>query len=210
MATTQPVSAAFSVAAGPFGEMARSVLATIDRVHLVGPLPRIPIDDRVGALGADGSYRFQPRRGRAHGIGVDPAAPHPELTLLHEIGHFLDHQALGRPGSFASRRHPDLADWRRAVGATRCSQELRETRRLAALIGDPVHDFDYLLDVGERWARSYAQYVIAKSGDPALAQQIAATRRSDAPYRLAHWEADDFDAVVVTIDDLMRRKGWLR
>ena len=209
MATPEVVSAAFILPAGRLGERVRHVLAVIDAVHQAGPLPRIPIDDRVGVPGADGRYRYQPRRGRTQGSGLNPSAPRLELVLLHEIGHFLDHRAFGCPGRFASRRHPDLADWRRAVLASDACVELRRDRRLAALSGQTVDAFEYLLDPSELWARSYAQYVTHRSGDATLLEQLAKTRLSVAPYHLAQWEDDDFRPIGATIDGLLRRKGWL-
>ena len=205
-----PISTAFVLPTGRPGERARRVLAVIDSVHRAGPLPRIPIDERVGAPGADGRYRFDRRRGEARGIGISRTAPHPELTVLQEIGHFLDHQAFGHRGRFASIRHPELADWRRTAMGSRAWQRIRDARQLAALTGSPIADFEYLLDPTEVLARSYAQYVTLKSGDPTLARQLAAMRLAEPPYHLALWEDDDFGSIVTTIGDLLRQKGWLR
>ena len=130
------VSTAFILPAGEFGDRARRVLEVVDRIHRVGPLPRVPIDHRVEVAGADGQYRFTRHRGEARGIGISQSAPHLELVLLHEIGHFLDHQALGNRGGFASTRHPTLDGWRHAVRASRTFHALSQGRRLLA-IGEP-------------------------------------------------------------------------
>ena len=37
------------------------------------------------------------------------------LATVYEIGHFLDHQGIGPMDEPASRRHPDLSEWRQLV-----------------------------------------------------------------------------------------------
>jgi len=204
------VSAALTFPVGPLAARVRHVVAVIDGVHRVGSLPLIPIDHRVEVPGADGQYRFNRRNGRARGIGIGRNAPSPEFVLLHEIGHFLDHQALGNRGGFASTRHPDLDDWRQAITESPTYEALSRGRRLLAF-GDPsINDFQYLLDYTELWARSYAQYVALESQDPTLLRQLAAPPLGAVPYLWARWRDDDFDPVRAAIHALLRTKGWLR
>jgi hypothetical protein len=202
----RPVSAALALPTGRLGELARFALAVVDRVHLDGELPRIPIDRYRDKSHFEGQYRYKVNSGRAQGIGIDPFGPVPEFAVLHEIGHFLDHQALGKPGAFASNRHPDLEEWRRAVRATRSYLGLRELREK----NPSFPGVRFLLKYTELWARSYSQYVAVKSQNTTLLQQLANDREhQELPYNWAHWEDDDFAPIVAVIDRLLRRKGWL-
>ena len=79
------ISTALIVAPDELGERVRRVLDVIDRIHGVGPLPRIPLDHRVEVPGADRQYRFKRRSGEASGIGISQTAPHLELVLLHDL-----------------------------------------------------------------------------------------------------------------------------
>jgi len=203
------VSAALAPSAGPLAERVRHVVAVIDGVHRVGSLPRIPIDHRIDVPGADGQCRFNRRNGQARGIGLSRDAPSPEFVLLHEFGHFIDHQALGNRGGFASSRHPDLADWRRVVARTRTYQALVRVKRARERIGRDVDRVAYLLDYNELWSRSYAQYVTVQSQDAMLLLQLAQESTIPRPLRrLVQWDRDDFFPILDAIDVPFHRKGW--
>jgi hypothetical protein len=195
-------------------------LTIVDRVHRVGELPRIPIDHVLERHVARASYRYQINRGRALGIGIDPVEKHIESLVLHEIGHFLDHQGLGRRGGFASPRHPDLAQWRMAVVSTHSIQRLRmleraEYERLAILVGEDSAveariTIAYLRDYTEIWARSYVQYIAHQSRDQVLLRQLAEERAElNAVEGLAFWDGDDFLIISKAIQALFVRKGWI-
>jgi hypothetical protein len=164
----QPVSAALEVQDELLRGVAARALAAVDRVHLVGALPRIPLDARRDFPRLEGQYRYKANTGRTLAIGIDPGGPVPELTVLHEVGHFLDLQALGKVGAFASSsRHPIMVEWERAVRATRTHRRLREMLRMndldlarATRSGDIAQQrasLRYLVRYTEFWARSYAQ-----------------------------------------------------
>jgi hypothetical protein len=211
VAEPELVSAAFVLPAGAFGERMRRVLGLIDGVHRVGPLPRIPIVERARKFGLDGRYRFHPHRGTPRAIEISQMATVQELTLIHEIGHFLDHQALGRPGSFASRRQLDLDVWRRAIEASQAVGRLRVIRRERELLAEDVTQVSYLLDYTELWARSFTQYVLTKGGDATLRRQLdEVTASRPSPFHLAQWSEDDHVSIVSAIDRLVIAKGWLR
>lgn len=196
-----------AVPAGAFGERVRRVLALIDAVHRAPPLPSVRITASTRTWGSDGWYRFD-RAGRPREIVLNPESTALELAVVHEIGHVLDHQVLGRPGGFASRRDPALLAWRSAVGASAACAEIRRDRRDRELIGRAVDDCVYLLRFEEMWARSYAQYIAATSGDELIGRQVAAAQMQSVRHRPQQWTAEDFAPILAAIDDLLRRKGW--
>lgn len=155
-------------------------------------------------------------------ILLDSAGKRRPWTLIHEIGHFLDHQALGERGRFASWSDEGLATWRDAVDGSRAIELLQEIladggvtifedvleRRIA---GSQAFIEQQLL-YPEVWARSYVQYIAVRSGDPILLSHLAAQLRTsagggDAPYTL-QWETDDFLPVLSAIDQVFQGKGW--
>lgn len=201
------VGAAFAVPAGAFGERVRRVLELIDGVHRAPPLPRISVAASPRTFGVDGWYGYG-RDGRPSGIVLDPASAALEVAFLHEVGHALDHQALGRPGRFASVKDSTLREWRTAAFNSAAAHVLRDARREADLNQLPTHDFDYLLNPRELWARSYAQFIALHSNHPILAQQMLATRLDPYPYNRAYWRDDDFAPIAATIAALFRQEGW--
>jgi hypothetical protein len=201
-------SEAFVVPEGEFGERVRRVLGVIDTVHRVAPLPRIPIVERIMPLGIEGAYQYDRRRGRPRSIDINREAPHPDLTLVHEIGHLPDHQILGNPAGFASFRHPELENWRQCVIASRAWSALRTARWAIIAGGGPVGQLDYLLDESELWARSYAQFIVSRSRDHALTADMEHVRQQEQPIRWAQWEPEDVAPIMQAIEALIHNKGW--
>ena len=203
------VSSAFVVPNDPAWSWVKETLATVDRVHTDGHLPRIPIYARITFPGADGQYRYKRGTGTAQGIGISPAGPNPELTLLHEIGHFLDHQSLGNRGGFASIRHPLLVDWRLAVDATETVRRLRQAQIDSGWTDSMTGASRYLLEYPELWARSYAQYIAIMTADVQLFDQINQIRaQHDRPFNLSPWPDLEFVPIQHAIDALFGLKGW--
>jgi hypothetical protein len=98
------------------GQEVRRTLREIDSLHSTGTqrLSRIPIEEEINPT-RFGAYA-RPVGGNPVRITVERDGDHKGLTTAHEIGHFLDHQALGTPGEFASEANlPEMAGWRMAV-----------------------------------------------------------------------------------------------
>ena len=217
----QPVSAALDLRSELLRVPAERALAAIDRVHLAAGLPRIPLDTRRDDPLFRGHYRIKRNSGQALGIGIDPDDPALEFIIVHELGHFLDHQGLGRPGSWASLRLDELRAWRQAVDATPSIKRLRgllalSDTELARRTGEATivrqrARARYLLAYTEAWARSYAQYIAIRAGEGLLLDQLAAERISGGVIgSLGQWSDEEFLSVAATIDDVLSRRGWMR
>jgi hypothetical protein len=201
----KPISQAFDVPAGPDEDPIRLALSAIDRVHGDGALPPLTVHLEALAPGQQGYY--DPVEVR---LAVSPSASRPTLTLIHEIGHVLDHHGLGGAKALASQRHPLLADWRSVTRQTQKHQILRyitQTSWDAVAIATATH---LLLDE-ELWARAFAQYVVVRSKFEALSNQLDETRRPVAGtvYLPRQWDDGDFAPVADSIDRLFRRLGWI-
>lgn len=152
--------------------------------------------------------------GTAFDILVSSDGDDPAFTLVHEVGHYLDHQALGvAPGTFASAAG-ELCELLDSLEMTDAVRELRRLERqapialsdvggLAVILDDD--DFAYLLEPEELFARSYAQYVAVRSGDPTLLRDLLAAQRIVYPQQ---WKDRDFEAVAAAFDEVLEALGW--
>jgi hypothetical protein len=77
----------------PFARQFRHVVSIVDQLHRFPKLPTIPVlitkSQREG-----GGYIFRVRPPVPLSINISVRADSPPITLLHEIGHLLDHLAL--------------------------------------------------------------------------------------------------------------------
>jgi hypothetical protein len=199
-------------------------LAIIDRVHVAGALPKIPVHNSYNAS-RPSAGGFVSREGVPISIDVNTYkdfAPSAMLTFIHEIGHFLDLSAFGKAGVFATLAGDAMFDgWRRAVEATDAVQNLRRRKDSGTVVvhtaQGPIElsvsnrHLEYLLTDDELWARSYAQYIAERSVDATLLAALNFTRPPAVIGQLypAQWDPADFAPVATAIDTLFRGLGWL-
>ena len=218
----KPLSAAVDVPKSKISNRLRRVLAAIGRVHGTGELPQIPVVIIV-AKDSPGEFVFDAVTDRALRIEVDRKGPHIELTFAHEIGHFIEHAGIPRPGR-SPRNFAADSLFERWFAATQESWAIRELARLnsASTIemmpsrgrqdAEKVdrHYVEYLQTPYERWGRSYAQYIAARIANEKPAAQVD-TERVRTPGRIYYpnqWDNDDFAPIAQTIDELFRKIGW--
>ena len=185
-------------------ELVDAALAAIDRVHDDGVLPQIDLkSSNKNSFGY-----FQPKPG-ANGIeadhmGVRVTGSWPALTAAHETGHFLDLEAIGAKGNYATVTGGDMAAVLKAAEETDGIKAIRE--RLAN--GIEERECRYLLKPQEIWARAYAQFVTEESGNLTLKGDLAKLL-ADPGYRQRQWSAGDFAPVSTAIKELFKKLGWL-
>ncbi len=70
---------------------------------------------------------------------------------------------------------------------------------------------EYLLQNEELWARSYAQFITAKSAQPELQQQPSRLRDRPAHglYYWEQWDDEDFLPFLAEIEAVCRQLGWM-
>jgi hypothetical protein len=169
-----------------------------------------------------GKFTWDQWTGRPLEIRIRPTSDHVELTALLEIGHWIDHQALGAPGQFASASHPVLNGWRAAVGNSGKVQKLEDFRAAGTIpfrhaLGRtfqlPVRRYvEYLLSPVELFSRSYAQFIAVESDDRVLLRQIAFASESGEPTCIIprYWAANDFEPISREIRSAIIKIGWKR
>lgn len=197
---------------------ARTALNLIDAVHGDGDLPPIPIAGTAKRTQV-GGYAFERYTGKPIRIELSRYAPDPEMTLLHEVGHFLDHQTLGLRSQNASEYHATLAKWREAVRATEPVRTLKDWSAQSHITvtlpdGSTVQRLinqkyvQYLLRDREIFARSYAQYIATKTGDPTLLDQLKNIRTGGNA--ITQWNDAEFRPIMAALDDVFRGLGWMK
>jgi hypothetical protein len=167
------------------------------------------------------SYEWDDRTGRPTSLSISRRAPRPHLAVVHEVGHFLDQQALGDGRRFGSEsgRVPELMD---RIDATVAVHRLRELRsRRQVLIHTHPHRRErftldqalirYLLEPRELFARAYAQYVAVRSGDLRFLTQLHEVRRDLIVGMVYHqqWDQTDFLPVLEAFDQTLRWRRWI-
>ena len=218
-----PVSGALIVKAGSIEKQVREAIAAIDRVHTDGTLPPLPVKSAV-LLDMYGYFQ-NTASGRSVEIVVSLLNPHVELTMVHEVGHFLDFKGLDPSTQWASVNSPTLAPWREAVKSSRAVQTLGHlrnpaTRTMAVTLWDgsvveyPVDKsyVGYLLQAEELWARSYSQFIATQSRDPALLRQLEQERERPVSgiYYPKHWADADFQPILAEMQTIFRGLRWMR
>ncbi len=202
-----------------YGKRFRPVVAAIDRLHRVGQSTAIPVIV-TNTRDCTGCYKKHAGTGEPICIEVSKRNDGMELTLAHEIGHFLEGALL--PGSaFGARNWPSdnlTRGWRESVKST---ESYRLLGRIAAtgevsrldperggIVGESLPGYvGYLMTEQELWARSYAQWVAVRGRTEPLIEQI---QRSCFP-RLAYplqWKDGEFAPVAKALDALFEGIGW--
>ena len=202
----RPISSALILPPGvlPRDRQLRMVLAEIDAVHGDGELPPLSIRWGVLPLGLVALYRSTDDHLDTVSLTIHPNRTRWMLATVHEIGHFLDHQGIGEPSSFASLGDRLLREWQGAVERSRTLSMLRTFSRGTAA--------PYFERPEELWARSYAQWIALRSGNETLSRQVVELRGHDPadPALYLQWDDDDFEPIADSIDCLCRGLGWLR
>lgn len=177
-------------------EYASLALRAIDAVHGDGELDMAILGDKDevtrGKMVEAGEYRATSVSDRPV-LDILPNGPTRSLTLVHEIGHWLDHKMIGNNemGTFQ-----DAAELKSAIAksqavkilksysdkdkkakrekkgsrATITGKEKRGTTVKYTIDGERT---DYLLLPEELFARAYTQYVIQRGGDENLRRELA-------------------------------------
>jgi hypothetical protein len=202
-------------ARGALAEIGKRTIAAIGQIHGDGDLPQIPVE-LERSRNRHGAFWY---RGNTATKITFKTKGHPELTLAHEIGHFLDRQGAGQ-GKFASLKDALFDEFRQAAKNSQAIKDIEEylaTGKAPAVARDPSllnlsperRYARYLLTTEEIWARAYAQYIAVRSGDATLMKQLNDLRNEKAQkYYPSQWTDDDFRPIGEAIDRLMIKLGW--
>ena len=169
---------------------------------------KLPVVEDRGLGEARGVFRNR-RDGPALEIRLNPDQYRLSSTLNHEIGHFIDYEFVGANRFASETAAVELEEWWAAVRASRAYRDL-----VSSLSHAGSYDAaSYLFRGRELFARSFAQWVALRSGNPVLRSemaQILADERLAARPLARQWADDDFDEIAAALDRLFERLGLLR
>jgi len=204
------VSDALTLPSSGFARSAASrTLIEIDAIHTVENLPTIPVKASANVR-FQGQYTYERYSKKPISIALSKVSVNPELTIAHEIGHYIDHHAIGRSGVYASIDDALLDKWREAIASSQATAKMddvlrnhadRFTRKKAA----------YYLEPWEQWARAYAQWIALRSNNATMLAQVKKITAHNHPaYASSQWDDDDFAPIAAAMDDIFRTLGWLK
>lgn len=197
------VSSGLRIASRKYKPVAEYTLKLIDSVHGDGSLPGIPLNASTARSFA-GVYKYYPGPDRAKEIRLSNVGTHHELTLAHEIGHYLDHKGLPGKGFTSSSKGFEPMD--KVMTAIDQSKSIQGLKSLP-----PGKNRNYYLDKNEEFARAYSQYILYKTGDAKLRKQLNEILQSNSKmYQMSQWADDDFVPIAQAMDDLFGEMGWIK
>lgn len=214
----EKISSQFTKISPSLKSQVNHTLHSIDAVHGDGKLDDIPfLTSRSEKHNAQFWFTG---RGKADKITVSGIAKAPELSLAHELGHYLDLHSIGSAGNFASEFNGSATN--AVVKIAEKSEAIKHIKESLAkgymTIGENKYFIDarqrkhlrYLLDPKEIWARSYAQFIAKKSGSEKMIAGVAmrVERKKLLGYS-DHWTDDDFKQISDAIEKMMMNLGWI-
>jgi hypothetical protein len=206
-------------------------IKAIQSVHGTSGLNTIPVKPYEGDKNSFGEF-WVGADGKAGRITIAADGEHQRMTAAHEIGHFIEYQAIPKAYKLKTgetvevdqradrfwEHDPIMAPW---LAASRASEAYKRNTFVGSqdkLILKSSDGFDwaykvdktyaeYLNSPSENWARSYAQYIATRSGDPRMKADLDAARSSSVVFR-KQWADDDFKPIADQIDKLLDKLGW--
>jgi hypothetical protein len=181
-------------------------LAAIDEVHRDGALPHVPVRGTDAEAFGYLEIKSGPRGFTVDHLGIRSSGPWPELTVVHEIGHLLDLEAIGAKGVFATTsRDPVIEGVLKTVRNSHAIRVLEQKRSKAGNSRQRAY-LAYLLKDQEVWARAYAQFVAERSSNLLLKTQLLSATAAEEGRQ---WTQEDFAPIDAEIETMFNKLGWL-
>ena len=199
--------------AHPDAATLRAALSVIDSVHDDGGLGEVLLRATAGTVNV-GEYSFSGRDGKPRALEISTRGPWPELTLIHEVGHWIDQQIFGGIDGFgtATGAWPEMA---RLLTDGETAREIRRRIRTGRSVPEGRKDISHWklaelresLKSQEMFARGYVQWIVGESGHPRLKEQMARADFSrDGLYGLRGEDSGQFSQFI---KNAFTQKGWL-
>ncbi|MBP5163610.1 MAG: hypothetical protein ILP16_11635 [Spirochaetales bacterium] len=170
-------------------------LKAIDKVHGDGSLPGASVKGSSN-LKATTRGKYLPR---TRDILVNAYNNTPAITILHEIGHYIDENGIKKvDDSVKMASEAGTEKMQALIGVLKESDSVK--------LGDYLYGGTYFASNREMFARAYAQYIALKSGDPVLLKQLEEVSSTG----FDQWSQESFRPIAKAFDDLFEEEGWLK
>lgn len=129
--------------------------------------------------------------------------PH-NLIAAHEIAHYIDNVVLGSisppgGGPWFSTVCPLLSGVRQSISESWTVRELQTMLREGKHF--PTEYVEYLLRPEELFARAFVQYVVTKSDDSSMAEELSPYLDEGGALEYVQWHPAAFHNILVAFDD---------
>lgn len=191
------------------------VVDLVRRLHRTPPdWPTVPlIPTRSIELG---SYAFGRTSGAVFGIEFNDRGTRQADTILHEVGHLLDHQYIGMRGVWASDPvlHSSLIQWNQAIHASSYWWQLEdilrrplESNQFGEIDELDLRRLSYLLHPKELFARSYLQWAALRGPSDRALIEVRRAADWQPPFGdfPEQWTDEDFETIGMALDELFAR-----
>lgn len=147
---------------------------------------------RGKSIRASGGYYPSKVNGGRDKITISIHSPYPRLTLLHEVGHYVDARLLGDQGYFHSVSLPGFMEYVRSTASYKLAVQ-------ATPAGEWFEDDE------EIFAGAFAQWVISKDGcQPEIVEELERARDHDKDYTVHTWGDEEFKPIAEMMDEIMK------
>ena len=198
----------------PFSRELWHAVDVADGLHRCPNMPPIPVVLNSSRT-EEGAYHSLSRPSRPVKIEISRFAAYPALTLLHEIGHLLDHMALNPiKRGFGSEHDPLFEPLWKLWDKSGLMRTLRAMlAQMPTTLPKSRRFIRHQMLPSELWAQTYMQWVVSRSRDLLLESQFRAAR-SETVTVGRHicdfcWEDVEFQVIIKEVDRVFFKVGRL-
>lgn len=229
----KPVSEAVRYLGSAHDQNIRIAFKTVDGIHSDGALPPIVVGEFT--LGGDDqeaegwfldSAQVSASFGkRAAMLSLNSGASHPEFTVLHEIGHFLECELWGTGAIVDGQAPGPWADVGQAIVKSERYKQIRKRfEHFRNALANPSFattweaieafamygHYEYLLYPFELWARAYSQFIGTITTRKLIRNQLKEIIEFQRKTKIEEqWDAEDFEPIAAAIYAAMVHEGWI-
>lgn len=146
--------------------------------------------------------KIKPGGFAAKRIEIINTAPHPHLSLIHEIGHIIDLESIVPPyHTFSSESQLASDNMLKLQGLIRKSKAFERIYLSRHLDSEYK---SYLLEGKELFARAYTQYIASRSNNRKILEELA-IMRSAPESKLLFWSRSDFEPIAEALDGIVKQ-----
>ena len=196
----------------PLAADLNATLTVLDSIHDDGLLGMVPLLANRATKNV-GEYVYDERTGKPLRMVVSEKSPWPELTLLHEIGHWFDQQVFGGRNGFGTA----TGKWETMTRLVEKGETARELRRMIRsersvsggrrdLLPVTIEQIKTMARPEEIFARGYTEWICRQSRHPRLLELLEyADKRTLGGYGLRGADQQKFSEIMLKE---LQKKGW--
>lgn len=197
IASGEPLSKTLNLSKIPKTKPGQSVkdgISAIEEVHGVKGLSTLPVVMNSSTT-THGTYTPGEK------ITVTKNTWATESTVVHEMGHYLDHKMFPPGDKFSSCSAKAGKDFDALDSVLQSSKTVKGLQEKA---GKSKHQYDkYLVQRNEIFARAYTQYISVRSSNKELKSQVAELKKQHG----TQWDDDEFEPIASAFDTLFISQG---